>query len=270
MVTRQELVASINLIRHTCRLNKHKNELVTCMQLTEAYDPDKDPDGINQARFRNFDEHKEAAAVQCTFMAGLANRIDMVVQEGVPSFYAKTESEIPNFPALTDIETDVHTTQTLLIDAQPGIELAVKREDLFLASSSLAAYHPISGIEEPDPWAILSEEANHANILHDILDAMSYELQGRSSYTGELHELIFEELKKLINNRIFAGWVCHNKLSDVSGFIGIPNKEQMGDVLDYVQKGLREAKSNIDLVFLGQYIDVEIPKLIMVRRWWAL
>lgn len=261
MATRQELFTAIGLIRQICRVNRHIVGFPAALD-RPLDDKPTEPDAISET----FEDRKELLLKISHAVENISGNIGVVLQKADPKYLNNGIDAIPVSATRPKITSDADNSKTLLMDTRSFIETATKIEDFSLLSASLD-YTSECGTVEPDPWKLFPVEVNHANILHDILDAMSYELQGRNSYTGELHGMTLIELRKLVKNRLFTGWIYHQKLTDDPEPVGYPNRAKMGDVLRYIENWYDEIA---DLKTLGQYIDSEIPKHIIVRRWWAL
>ena len=137
------------------------------------------------------------------------------------------------------------------------------------------------------------------NIMNDLIDVASYMLQEVDAQTGEPlqvtdketqlpRDLTFDELK---DNSVRAcqnigGYFTQNKsfldkvdLAMVSRgltALGVDVNTLKNEMLaingakNYVKSALLSATTKADLIIIGQYIDVNIPKLTLVRRSWCL
>lgn len=267
MTTRQELYTAIGLIRQTCRLNGYNTGLIAAMKYEGLY---SNPEKINEP-FVDFAAQKEYVRNLCDIMNKQSFAINTLLQKVDSKFLDDGINYISVVATRTGLVSDAQSISALTGAALPLIEAAISRDNLRTLSNSFENYVSECGIAEPNPWAIIKVEANYANILQDILDAMSHELQGKNSYTGQPHGQGVRAVKKLMARRIFTGWVYHSRLTQGNEDVGFPDKQKMGSVLSYIENGLGTANILIKLKILGQYIDTEIPnKLQIVRRWWAL
>lgn len=264
MATRQEMVCAINLIRHTARANRHLESLIKVLDGTTILINEQD-------KPVTFEEGKQAAKKGCEVAHDLTGKIKIVVEKADPAFLDNGIADVSLKVAhnLTrylrnDISSDVDNVYTGSYQAEQSINLSAKKEDLKAIASGLKTIDLKTGIVEPNPWGLFPTEVNHTNILHDILDALSYELQGRNSYTGQLQLLTEQQKEKLFNNRIFTADIYLSKLSNSN------DKQMLKTILAYIKVNITKATDAFKLANIGKYIDSELPKLIMVRRWWAL
>lgn len=255
MATRQELFTAVGLIRKTCRMNGHANSLILNLQGLGDYSDPAISDGLTP-----FERQKQVSEEGCNIILNLSVQLDAFVGKVNSVFLDSGLNAIPGAITRTNLTTDIQTSKTLSTDAKPLIQSATKDQDLSDLNSSFESYIPESGEAEPNPWALFSKETNHLNILHDILDAMSYELQGFNNNTGKLHGYGSQQLEKLMNNRTFSADVYLSHLPDSV------DKQQMATINQYVKQNF----SKINNIVLGQYIDSNITKQIIVRREWAL
>jgi len=270
MPTRQELLTGVNLIRHVCRDNVGIMRLADRMKNASSYHGILDREQDMLEGFANFGVHKESVRDLCDFLSGLSFRISTVLQK-VDSIYLDNGiSAIPGNATRLKMVSDTDKIRDLIDKAKPLVQAASVRENLASLAATFEANVPGCEMVEPDPWKILPVEANHANILQSVLNAMKYELQGLNENTGQPHGLSLEQIKARISSRIGVGYIYHSRLTDDPEPVGVPNKITMGDVLSHVGQNLGGATSFIDLELLGQYINVSIPTVPTVRRWWAL
>ncbi len=255
MTTRQELYTAIGLIRQTCRMNRHGDSLVSDLQGLGDYSEPEEPD-----RLTPYIRQHNASKNTCNVIYETSNKLDAFLDKVDTKHIDAGIDAIPVPVTRVKINNDVSTSKTLSTNAKPLIEAATKEEDLSALSDPFESYLPQCGVLEPDPMKLFSQEINYANILHDILDAMSYELQGKNSYTGEMQYLTSGQFEALIINRLFTAKVY---LSHLPNSV---DKQLMADTVSYVRNNFDKTES----IILGQYIDSHIPKHIIVRRWWAL
>lgn len=259
MATRQELFTAIGLIRRTCRMNGHVNGLVLNLKGLGDYSEPEEPDGL-----KPFDRQKKACQVPCNIIYDVSGKIGMFL-ERVDSNYLDTGIDAIPVPATRlKINSDVSNLKILSTNLKGLLGVVTEKNGLALLSPQIESYISECGIDEPDPWKLFSKEINHLNILHGILDAMSYELQGKNSYTGEDHTLTDGQFNKLIVNRLFTANVYLSHLPQSV------DKQNMTNVKSYIQQNFEPGLKTVGLKKLGQYIDSNIPKQIIVRRWWAL
>ncbi len=257
MATRQELYTAIGLIRQTCRVNIFGDNLVLNLQALGDYS-EQDPselDGLTP-----FLRQKRECEVACNVIKSHSEKIEEFIGKVDSTYLDNGIDAIPVPATRLKIIADIQTSKTLSTNAKPYIDVANKEKDLADLSTPFESYIPECGIDEPDPWALFSSEVNYSNILHDILDAMSYELQGINSYTGNLHNYDTKQFNRLISNRILTANVQLNVLPSNL------DVEQMRGVVEYVEENFGKVSN----ATLAQHIDSEIPKAIMLRRVWAL
>jgi len=260
MATRQEMVCAINLIRHTARANKHLESLTKVLDGTIALiDEEKKP--------LLFEEKKKVIESNREVLYDLTNRIKVVTEKADPIFLDNGIADVAFRVAgvsthylRNDIASDVDNVNAVCTQAKEPLSLATNEGIFETIAMSFKSTNQKTGLVEPDPWELFPNEVNHANILHDILDALSYELQGRNSNTGELYGLTSQQRDKLFNNRIFTANLYLSKLPDNE------DKQELGGILSYVETNI----SKINYTVIGKYIDENLSKLIMVRRGWAL
>jgi hypothetical protein len=119
------------------------------------------------------------------------------------------------------------------------------------------------------------------NIVHDLLDAISYELKGVSSYTGEVIPQEWEYFKELSlgrlkavkvelagANRVFAEEI--NPKFNVDKGALRQDLDLMTNIITHLTEFLPKCQGAFDLYDLGFYIDSQLPKLPLLRRHWAL
>jgi len=264
MATRQEMVCAINLIRHIARSNGHIDSLVKVLDGTIFLVDDEDIT-------LSFADKKLAIERTRAFLEGLTDRIKTVITKADSVFLdngivdvSLRATKTTDYWKRLEIDGDAGNVNSGCKQSHELINASSKDADLEAIATNLKTITLKSGIVEPDPWQLFPLEINHANILHDILDALSYELQGFNSYTGQLHGLTNEQRDKLFSNRIFTANVYLSHLPNNA------DRQELGTVLSYIETELPKAKDEIQISKIGKYIDQNLPKLIMVRRWWAL
>lgn len=257
MATRQELYTAIGLIRHTCRVNAQSDDLVAVLQgLIELPTIELGDSELPSL----FEYQKQTSKNICGSIKSTSLKIGIFLEKTDPKFLDNGIDAILSPATREKIALDIQTSNDMSTNAESFIQASIKQNDLSALSAPFESYIPECGVDEPDPWVLFPKEINHANILHDILDAMSYELQGRNSYTGESQYLTEEQFQKLISNRLFTADIYLNHLPDST------EKQNMANIIFYVKANFNK----VEAIVLGQYIDSNVPKQIMVRRWWAL
>lgn len=95
-----------------------------------------------------------------------------------------------------------------------------------------------------------------ANISNDCIDALYYELNGLNPYTGELISLDAETITTLIVKR-----------SDVAlKYANISGDSDLISASHWISQNATSAKIS-DII---SYIETNVPKLPLLRRYWAL
>jgi len=272
MATRQEMAGAINLIRHTARSNGHFKEIIDKLdgkfELTYPLESGLKNDPHIPL---SFDDKKALIDSERSFLKGLTDRVKTVIDKADSTFLDNGITDISyrvvgaeNYYRQQDIDSDVVGVNGKCKETSGSISLSVKDSDLKAIASNLKLVSIKTGVVEPNPWELFSIEVNHANILHDILDALSYELQGVDSYTGQAMNRTEGQKEKLYSNRIFTASVYLSKLP--SNF----DRQELGSIFSHVKAEFAKDKGAAHRAEIGKYIDNNLPKLIMVRRWWAL
>ena len=264
MATRQEMVCAINLIRHTARANGHLKSLIKVLDGTTVLVDEEDKPLL-------FEQVKPVVEVNRKTIYDLTSRIKVVVEKANSAFLDNGITDVAlnatgtsTYYSRGEISLNVNNVNSECALAQQVIVNATKREDFEAIAVNFKSIHLKTGIVEPDPWQLFPLEVNHANILHAVLDALSYELQGRNCYTGEPHGYTDQRRDKLFSNRIFTANIYLSKL---------PNnvdKQELGTVLSYIETNIGKTNNPALLAKIGKYIAENLPKLIKVREWWAL
>ncbi len=254
MATRQEMFTALNLSINSWRICTRTSSMEFSLQGKKL---DGEPlvyfseDGISSQPLTFEDlkihtkNHKVAILQDCS-------NVD-VIFKGVSKTFLEngfTDIEISQSDVLDDMVSAKNILESCLID-----QVIIKNDLNFLADS-FETFTPKISVKPK----VSSQQRRWANITHDILDAISYELIGKNSYTGELHNLKIEELKKLVSSRLHVAQYYLVRLLDTENF---------QTLITYITGNYINA-SQQELETLGQYIDTELNKLIMVRRWWAL
>lgn len=232
-MTRQELLTAFNTTNNTIRLSDSAWILETFLQ--------------EQTPLECLEYHSKLRA-QGQRMTIMKDKIYIklpAVDDGF-NFLSVSPEYIPE-----DINGVVAIEKNLVIQ-----EYATK-EDLAAAAEPLINFKP--KLTKPVDIKMMPEEVCHANITHDLLDALSYELQGINSSTGKLHDMKNGDLEKLINNRLFCADIHLPKCN-------AQDKIELGSIIASVKNRLKID----DFVSVGAYIDKNLPKLVIARRWWAL
>lgn len=180
----------------------------------------------------------------------LATKINAVLAK------VSVDSNVAKFAcSRVDIDHDL-TLDSLAKTIKPEIEASKYLNTL---SYELEAFIPrvLIRIKGKD----LSFEHAQLNIAHDLLDAVSYELQGIDHNTGQATGKTIDEIKTFVSKRL--GIIQYHLPSDSESSL-------FAETGNYVLKNLRDVMTLEDLAGLGEYIDSNVPKLVMVRRWWAL
>ena len=150
------------------------------------------------------------------------------------------------------IEYDTNQSSLICADKIP-----VETKDLSVLATPYINYTPKVTVQVS--VKMMDIETFQANSLNDILDAMSYELQGISSENGEPHGFTSEFLEALIANRLQAAKNCLSMLGRDADI------NSMESIVRDVENGLSG-----DYGLLGKHIDDNTIKMKMVRRSWAI
>lgn len=245
MATRQELCTAIDIIRRTCRTNNHNLSLGRVLTAINPHFSEEQKHISGAISDLIYRESTQMIAFLDKIDDGFLNR----GLNGIP---------VPANRKKVDYDTDTSNTLSANANKMIGHISDIKTAKSLGAKFVLRRFE--CGLDEPDPRTLFSEEVNHANILHDIIDAISYELQGKNSDNGQVHLYDNERLVKLISDRIFTAKVY---LSHLPRSL---DQARMRDIVNYVEKNFQRIPHSE----LGRYIDNNLEKQIIVRRWWSL
>jgi hypothetical protein len=147
---------------------------------------------------------------------------------------------------------------------------------------------------------LVQEYVRLANVLNDHLDACSYICRGispqdgtaiqiRDTLGGPLRVPTVDDLINLAQREVGTFKVSSDALdlfnskaapqgfnSDVQGYCGDPKSVVDGDITmmrtvrEQVATMLTTATTMADLQDIAAYIDLNVPKLVMLRRAWAM
>lgn len=206
-----------------------------------------------------FEKQRDACKSYCDVINWLSAKIATVFQRVNQTSLDKGFGHIKVLQ--TDAENDNSTADSLCNIAKPLVDSAVQKSELETLADPFKAWLPkLNLLRGPLPY----QEWYHPVLLHGILDAISYELQGINETTGELLKWNEEQTKHSIRNRIQAANV---HLGHCGGYGEYSN---MANAVSYVASNFEEAATLEDLAILGQYVDSRVEKIICVRRSWAL
>jgi hypothetical protein len=205
-----------------------------------------------------FDDHKAYADRGTNGIENLSNMVKTVMDLPNPIKETVDNGIVAILNPITriDISSDCDSLKSIIPQARTYIASASSKQDWKPGNDLIKAYNNFCGIIEPNPWQLFPADVNRANILHGIIDALSYELEGKNSYTGDLQPVN----DKLIQNRIFTAKVYLNKLPSNS------DTNNMRSIIQYVEDNFKKIES----AEIGQYIDANMEKLITPRRWWDI
>lgn len=267
MANRREMICAINLIRHAARSNVHFRDITDGLDGKRIFTKYVNDIPITMS----FDEKKARINFEGVFLKKLTDKIKTVINKadsgflnsGIEDLSYRVAQSVNHFTKqkIDDNMVSVNNKCSQL----PG-SIGLFSDDIGLKTlvPDFRATNTEIGFIEPDPWELFPKEVNHANILHNILDALSYELRGIDSYRGQPLSRPQEQKEKLYNNRIHTANVYLSKL---------PNnldRADLGNVLSYTENEFAKDQSNEHCIEIGQYIDTNLPKLISVMRSWAL
>lgn len=158
------------------------------------------------------------------------------------------------------VDDDISMTKTTKDALEVSIALETKENKINLLADSFIDWTP--SVKKVVQVNEISQYEQTINTFQDVLNAMAFELQGKNSYSGELHGLAFEQLKKQTESRLRTAnrlWGQTPQTVETEGF---------KTSLEYLGKEFPDAVSLDDYKALGGYIDSNIPQLPLVRRWW--
>ncbi|MBU0846784.1 hypothetical protein KKH23_06295 [Patescibacteria group bacterium] len=268
MATRHEIFAGLDLIVNTNRINDEV--WLGLIPLLKGIDIKTEQpfspiievitrQGNKITKIPRFQFIQEEAIKSSEISLGLCNRINIVLEKtnhiplsnGTDYFRVK----------MSDIISDVSDTTSMLLNENSLIKEADKEAKLSNISKKYKTHVP--KLKHKISIKNMSEEFRFLNILNDLLDAMSYELKNLRSTDGGQATMNIDEIKKLIWQRITTARVY---LSHLSG----DEVELMRTVIFDIERNLQGINSYAELEALGNYIDSNTTKLVMIRRWWAL
>jgi len=100
------------------------------------------------------------------------------------------------------------------------------------------------------------------NVFQDLLNVIAFELRGVCSYTGEARYANLEERRKLVASRIETAenvWATCPETRETL---------DMFRILQDVKGNLPSLFLHADFDALGEYVNLHVPQLPLVRRWW--
>jgi len=273
MSTRHERFAGLDVIAKTMQVNQFL--WINAMSLFE---------GVNPATGKGLPEiivtqeqagsslgiTKEVQAPRFEFMkAGGMNTLDLTlsITEPIIGFTNRVnqsllENGLQYFGfSPDDINHDIFSARTVAVAEKCKAEAAYNEAGLRSITARYKKHQAKLGYGKF--ISDIPQKEMNLNILNDLLDAMSFELNNLNSYTGLSANRSVGEIKNLISSRIKVAMMYLKNLSgDEAGW--------MGDIVTELEKKLSEAKTQMELVYLSNYINKNVPKLMMVRRAWAL
>ncbi len=246
MADRKSIFTSTNLSINAIRVSELAHSFKSLL-----------PNGDNPLRLsslgfietkENIEKVRNVTIVLCDKLNHVNQRADVKVPFLDESF---TEIKINRTDTFTDV-IDIKSLFSIMSDLS-------KLKTISEVESELSLLQPYESRLNNLPANIITEEDHHLNILHDLLDALSYELQGRHSNTGEQTNLSEEIFVSLINDRLTVSKIYLSNLPESV------EKNQMVDLFNYVESDFQS-----DPASAGETIDQNWDKLVMIRRWWAL
>ena len=112
---------------------------------------------------------------------------------------------------------------------------------------------------------MVSLEQRRVNSYQEIINAAAFELRGLSSGNGQLKYVSVKDRKICVQGRLDTA-----KLAWVKHMWSSAENDNMKAVVDYLDKNMRDAVTESDLVSLADYADVHVPQLPILRRYWSL
>ena len=109
----------------------------------------------------------------------------------------------------------------------------------------------------------LSQELKNRTAYQDLLNALSFELQGLYSGSGEPSNLSVEQIRDLAKTRLNAAQAFQARLYNSAEF------RRMFKAQAKVARELSDCETRDDLKSLGEYLSSRVPQLPLLRRWWA-
>lgn len=163
----------------------------------------------------------------------------------------------------TQVTNDISSVKTIAPTVSDALVLQVTEEDLDESGKLLCTYSPQMVRDvDPNPVQIPTEE-RMVNSFQDLLNAISINLSGRCSDTGAIIYPTVADRMTRVNKRVDTArnfWQIH-----------VPQTSEslsMKAVLDYVENELKNISTEKDCTILSEYIDAQVPKLPLTRRWW--
>jgi hypothetical protein len=108
----------------------------------------------------------------------------------------------------------------------------------------------------------LPVEEHIITVYQDVLNAITIELQGFNSHSGDLLGLSFDERIAGLNSRLRVATAIQRELPDTAEVRGFITHQE------YVAKELLDAVNRYDLEAIGIQLATRVPKLPLLRRWW--
>lgn len=159
----------------------------------------------------------------------------------------------------TDADIELVNIEKVVLDTS-GASTCVSKSDLESLGELAAQFTPRIDAP-PQPASMGQHQLDSAN---NLLDVMSYELRGINNHTGQVWTSDIEAIKKRIGQRLQAANNSRQMIpNDSEGQLFI-------SMFDYVKAEYKQAKNLSQLTKIADYLEANVPKLILVRRWWAL
>ena len=158
------------------------------------------------------------------------------------------------------IDDDISMVRSTKDTLDTSLAVETKENKIILMANSFKDWIP--EVKKEVQAYEISQYEQTINTFQDLFNAMAFELQGKNSYTGELHGHDVPTLKNLIASRMRVSnraWTRTPQTEETKGY---------KTTLEYLDKNFNDAITLNDLKTLGVYIDSHVPQIPLVRRWW--
>lgn len=217
--------------------------------------PDKDPeyvdatiDDVKRLVNQSFDTITKELQRINGFIAGYNDDADVNV--GLSQYAVQR----------TQFDADVNFSSATKDSVSISIESDTKQQKIIQLASLYINWIP-QVVKIVQSYEISQYESS-ISIFQDLLNAMAFEMAGLSSYTGEPHGLNFDRLYALINDRVKTATRQWEKTPHSLETLS------MKSVLDTVSEEVKKVTTLDGFKSIGEYIDSNVNRLPLVRRWW--
>lgn len=116
------------------------------------------------------------------------------------------------------------------------------------------------------PVSALPDAVRYLIIIHDLLDAMIYELRNINSANGQELGFKLDGIQRLVSRRIKTA----NNLKSRAYSMASTYEPELDAIYALVDYAAAQNPKNLNEAFnVSKYIESQIPRLPLWRRWWA-